>query len=192
MSLCRSKDGRDGCAFHPAAPSSRSPAIAAQSGSATGCLSAARPRPTAPTKSSAPGILPDRRPSSSTRSPRASRRWGRSRRCRAHARLSGRRKSLGAGVARAWPAFWIGAPGQHHARDRQADRRLSGRNRSGSRDRLTRRREIHRSLPHAPSGCLGRPATFANAKTVEFGGLPPSGLGLTLFCKCVITIFRTI
>ena len=70
-----SKGGRDGCASHPAAPSSRSPATAARSGSATGCSSAARRRPTAPTKSSVPAIPPDRRRSSSTRSPRASRRW---------------------------------------------------------------------------------------------------------------------
>ena len=73
----RSKGGRGGCASHPAAPLSLSPATAARSGSATGCSSAARPRPTAPTKSSVPAIRQDRRPSSSTRSPRASLRWAR-------------------------------------------------------------------------------------------------------------------
>ena len=64
-----------GCASPPAAPSSRSPAIAAPCGSAIACWSAEPRRPTGRTKLSAVAIRRRKRRSFSTRSRRALRRW---------------------------------------------------------------------------------------------------------------------
>ena len=64
-----------GCASRREAPSSRSPAIAAPCGWETACWSAAPRRPTGRTRLSAAAIRRRKRRSSSTRSPRALRRW---------------------------------------------------------------------------------------------------------------------